>query len=277
MLRDTIGANRDLSSNIYRLVHDYAAKKKDDIEANMRENAEHIYDKMDQINKDFRNALIGINNIQKTLDQMNSKCTMIKENIEANFLDGTVKELRLIKSEIDDVNEGIKQLITDSYNVDKENGKDGENIRKISQKMLDLIANGDREAIEFFENKIIEKSDIISKAIDDNQNASPEQKEEAKSCLNGFKSIKRTLEKKFGDCRIGQLFTTIPVNQNLRVVGDAAAEFGGDVKDHIFVGITTGIILRLLLPIVSTLLIGIPIPSPVVDIFLEAMRGVANI
>ena len=184
-----------------------------------------------------------VDNIQKTLDQINSECISIKDQIEKGF-DGTDAELRQIKEKIDNIQQDLDNLVQISNNV---GGKEGECIREFASQMLELMKKGDYEALKRFSEKIVQNSSSITEIIEA-ANIPEKEKEEAKSKLADFKKIPGILKEK-------------------------AKSFSVDVTKDVVVSLTAGEIIKLLTPVLSTAVFGVPIPSQIVAILLEAIRN----
>ena len=113
--------------------------------------------------------------------------------------------------------------------------------------MLELMKKGDYEALKRFIEKIVQNSSSIEEIIEAAEIPEKE-KAEAKSKLADLKKIPGILKEK-------------------------AKSFSVDVTKDVIVSLTSGEIIKLLTPVLSTAIFGVPIPSQVVGILLEAIRN----
>lgn len=135
-------------------------------------------------------------------------------------------------------------MVQVSNNVDR---KEGECIREFSLQMLELMKKGDYEAVKRFNEKIIQNSSSIIEIIEAT-NIPERQKVEAKSKLADLKKIPGILKEK-------------------------TKSFSVDVTKDVVVTLTSGEIIKLLTPVLSTAVFGVPIPSQILRILLEAIRN----
>ncbi len=223
----------EFSSNFYRLLCDYSDRKRTNI---LQVLPSQILEKTSRIEE-------KVDNIQKMLDQISSECILIKGQIKKGF-DGTDAEFRQINEKIDNVQQDLKYLVQISSNVDS---KEGECIREFASQMLELMKKGDSEALKRFSEKIVQNSSSITEIIEAAEIPEKE-KAEAKSKLADLKKIPGILKEK-------------------------AKSFSVDVTKDIVVSLTSGEIIKLLTPVLSTAMFGVPIPSQIVGILLEAIRN----
>lgn len=109
------------------------------------------------------------------------------------------------------------------------------------------MKKGDYEAVKRFNEKIIQNSSSIIEIIEAT-NIPERQKVEAKSKLADLKKIPGILKEK-------------------------AKSFSVDVTKDVVVTLTSGEIIKLLTPVLSTAVFGVPIPSQILRILLEAIRN----
>ena len=223
----------EFSSNFYRLLCNYSDRKRTNIlqvlPLQILEKASIIKEKVD--------------NIQKTLDQINSECVSIKDQIEKGF-DGTTAELRQIKGKIDNIEQDLDNLVRISNDV---GGKEGDCIREFASQMLELMKKEDSEALKRFSKKIVQNSSSITEIIEA-ANIQGKEKAEAKSKLADFKKIQGILKEK-------------------------AKSFSVDVTKDVIVSLTAGEIITLLTPVLSTAAFGVPIPSQIVAMLFAAIKN----
>ncbi|MHB8100971.1 MAG: hypothetical protein ACYDEF_02055 [Methanosarcina sp.] len=223
----------EFSSNFYRLLCNYSDRKRTNIlqvlPLQILEKASIIEEKVD--------------NIQKILDQINSECVSIKDQIEKGF-DGTAAELRQIKEKIDNIVQDLDNLVRISNDV---GGKEGECVREFALKMLELVKKRDYEALKRFSEKIVQNSSSITEIIEAAE-IPKEKKEEAKSKLSNLKNLPRILKEK-------------------------AKSFSVDVTKDVIVSLTAGEIITLLTPVLSTAAFGVPIPSQIVAMLFAAIKN----
>ncbi len=181
-----------------------------------------------------------VDQLQETLNQ---ECTEIKHQIENGF-DGTVSELREIKVKINSIQQDFERLIQVSNNVD---GKEGEFIREFVTQMLDLMKKGDVETLNHFLEEIVKNESSLEETLEKGR-VPEKEKAEAKSKLADLKKIPGILKEK-------------------------AKSFSVDVTKDVVVSLTSGEIIKLLTPVLSTAIFGVPIPSQVVGILLEAIKN----
>ncbi len=223
----------EFSSNFYRLLCNYADKKRTSI----------LQDLPLQILKNTNDIKDTLNDLQKMLNQIKLDCISIKDQVKKGFK-GTDAELQQIIDKIDNSQQDLKYLIQVSNNMDS---KEGECIREFSSQMLELMKKGDSEALKRFSEKIIQNSSSIIEIIEA-ANIPERQKVEAKSKLSSFKKISGIVKKK-------------------------VKSFSVDVTKDVVVTLTSNEIIKLLTPVLSTAILGVPIPSKVVEILLEAIRN----
>ena len=181
-----------------------------------------------------------VDQLQATLNQ---ECDEIKDKIENGF-DGTVSEFREIKVKINSIQEDFDHLIQVSNNV---NGNEGEFIRKFVTQMLDLMKKGEPEIINRFLEEIIKSETSLEETLENNKIPEKE-KAEAKSKLADLQKIPG-------------------------IVKDKTKSFSVDVTKDVVVTLTSNEIIKLLTPVLSTAIFGVPIPSQVVEILLKAIRN----
>jgi hypothetical protein len=223
----------EFSSNFYRLLCNYADKKRTSI----------LQDLPLQILKNTNDIKGTLNDLQKMLDQIKLDCISIEDQVKKGFK-GTDAELQQIIDKIDNSQQDLKYLVQVSSNMDS---KEEECIREFSSQMLELMKKGDSEALKRFSEKIIQNSSSIIEIIEA-ANIPERQKVEAKSKLSSFKKIPVIVKKK-------------------------VKSFSVDVTKEVVVTLTSNEIIKLLTPVLSTAILGVPIPSKVVEILLEAIRN----
>ena len=238
----------EFSSNFYRLLCNYSDKKRTNI---LQDVPLQILAKTSRIEE-------KVDNIQKIFDQISADCISIKDQIEEGF-EGTTAELRQIKEKINDIEQDLDNLVRISNDV---GGEEGECIRKFASQMLELMKNGDYAALKRFSEKIVQNSSSIEEIIEVSEIPEKE-KAEAKSKLADLKKIPGILKGKAKSFSEG---VTENVIANL-ISGEIVD--GEAIK---IVNLVSGEIIKLLIPVLSTAAFGVPVPSKVVEILLEAMR-----
>jgi len=128
--------------------------------------------------------------------------------------------------------------------------------------MLELMKNGDYEALKRFSEKIVQNSSSFEEIIEAAEIPEKE-KAEAKSKLVDLKKIPEILKGKVKSLSAG---VTENVIANL-ISGEIVD--GEAIK---IVSLASAEIIKLLIPVLSTAAFGVPIPSKVVEMLFEAMR-----
>jgi hypothetical protein len=113
--------------------------------------------------------------------------------------------------------------------------------------MLDLMKKGEAETINRFL-EVIVKSEISLEEILENGKIPEKEKADAKSKLADLKKIPGIIKEKM-------------------------TSFSVDVTKDVVVTLTSNEIIKLLTPVLSTAIFGVPIPSQVVEILLKAIRN----
>jgi hypothetical protein len=222
----------EFSSNFYRVLCTYSDRKR----TNILENSSiQILEKTSIIEA-------KIDNVQNTLSQIGSVCVSIKYQIEAGF-NGTDAELKQIKGKIDNIQHDLDNLVRISNNI---GGKEGECIREFASRILDLIKKEDYEALDRFSEKVVQNSSSITEIIE-SAKIPEKEKEEAKLNLSDFKKIPEILKEK-------------------------AKSFSVDIARDVVVSLTAEEIVKLLVPVLSTAVFGVPIPSQILATLLAAIR-----
>jgi hypothetical protein len=188
-----------------------------------------------------------VNRTEEKVDQLqatlNQECDEIKDKIENGF-DGTVSELREIKVKINSIQEDFEHLIQVSNKV---SSKESEFIREFVTQMLELMKKDDTETINHFLEEIVKNEASLEETLE--KGRVPEKETaEAKSKLADLKKIPGILKEK-------------------------AKSFSVDVTKDVVVTLTSGEIIKLLTPVLSTAIFGVPVPSQVVGILLEAIKN----
>lgn len=225
--------SREFTSNFYRLLCNYSDRKRTSI----------LQDLPLQTFKNTIEIKRTLYDIQKTLDKIKLECVSIKYQIGKGFK-GTDTELQKINEKIDSFQQSLEHLIQISDNVD---GKEGECIREFASQMLELVKKGDYESLKRFSEKIVQNSSSIEEIIEA-ANIPEKEKAEAKSKLVALKKIPEILKEK-------------------------AKSFSVDVTKDVIVTLASGEIIKLLTPVLSTAILGVPVPSQVVEILREAIRN----
>jgi tetratricopeptide (TPR) repeat protein len=239
----------EFSFNFYRLLCNYSDKKRTSISQDL---PLQILAKTSRIEE-------KVDNIQKMLDQISADCSLIKGKIEQGFK-GTATELKKINEKIDNIEQNLDNLVRISNDV---GGKEGKCIREFASQMLELMKKGDYEALKRFSEKIVQNSSSIEEIIEVSEIPEKE-KAEAKSKLADLKKIPRILKGKAKSFSVG-------VTENM-----IANLISGEIVDGEaikVVSLVSGEIIKLLIPVLSTAVFGVPIPSKVVEMLLEAMKG----
>jgi len=236
--------NREFSSNFYSLLCEYSDRKRANLEYYRFGQTHEI---MGAVSKDVKQikeiSMRTENKIDELQNQIRSGFTEIKDKIEEGF-EGTAAELRQIKRKIDNIEQDLDNLVWISNDV---SGKEGEYIREFASQMLELMKNGDYEALKRFSEKIVQNSSSIEEIIEAAKIPEKE-KAEAKSKLADLEKIPGILKEKM-------------------------KSFSADVTKDVIVTLTAEKIVTLLTPVLSTAAFGVPVPSKVVEMLLEAMKG----
>jgi hypothetical protein len=239
----------EFSFNFYRLLCNYSDRKRTNI---LQDLPLQILEKISRIDE-------KVDNIQKTLDQISADCVSIKDQIRNGFK-GTDAELKKINEKIDNIEQDLENLVRISNDID---GKEGECIRKFASQMLELMKKGDYEALKRFSEKIVQNGSSFEEIIEAAEIPEKE-KAEAKSKLADLKKIHGILKEKAKSVSVG---VTENVIANL-ISGEIVD--GEAIK---IVSFVSGEIIKLLIPVLSTAIFGVSIPSKVVNILLEAMKS----
>lgn len=144
----------------------------------------------------------------------------------------------------DNIEKDLEDLIQISNYV---NGKEGECIREFASKMMELMKKGDCKALKCFVERVIQNSSSIIETIESAEIPERE-KEEAKSRLLDFKKLPGILKEK-------------------------AKSFSVDVAKDVVVSLTAEEIVKLLVPVLSTAVFGVPIPSQIMTMLVAAIRN----
>jgi Fe2+ transport system protein FeoA len=251
--------NREFSSNFYNLLCEYSDRKRADLElyrsGQLCRKMDTISEELDQV-KEI--SIRTENKIDEIQCQLHLGFAEIKGQIEEGF-NGTVAELRQIKGKIDNIEQDLDNLVQISNDV---GGKEGECIREFASQMLELMKKGDYEALKRFSERIVQNSSSFEEIIEASKIPEKE-KAEAKSKLADLKKIPGILKEKVKSFSAG---VTENVIANL-ISGEIVD--GEAIK---MVSLVSGEIIKLLIPVLSTAAFGVPIPSKVVEMLLEAMR-----
>jgi hypothetical protein len=251
--------NREFSSNFYSLLCEYSDRKRADLEfyrsGQLHAKMDTISEKVEQVTDISMRTENKINELQ---NQIHSGFVEIKGQIEEGF-DGTTAELRKIKGNIDNIEQDLNNLVRISNGI---GGKEGECIRKFASMMLELMKKGDYEALKRFSEKIVQNSSSIEEIIEAAE-ITEKEKAEAKSKLADLKKIPGILK---GKAKSFSADVTENVIANL-ISGEIVN--GEAIK---IVSFASGEIIKLLIPVLSTAIFGVPIPSKVVEMLLEAMK-----
>ncbi len=113
--------------------------------------------------------------------------------------------------------------------------------------MLDLMKKGDVETLNHFLEEIVKNESSLEETLEKGR-VPEKEKAEAKSKPADLKKIPGILKEK-------------------------AKSFSVDVTKDVVVSLTSGEIIKLLTPVLSTAIFGVPIPSQVVGILLEAIKN----
>ncbi len=237
--------DRRFSSNFYSLLCEYSNRKRIDLEfylsGQLHTKVNTVFENVEQI----KEISIRIENkIDEMLNQIRSGFTEIKDQIGKGFK-GTDAELQQIRAEVNNSQQDLEYLVQISNNnVDS---REGEYIREFTLQMLELMKKGDYEALKRFSEKIVQNNPSITEIIEA-ANIPEKEKAEVKSKLADLKKIPGILKEK-------------------------TKSFTVDVTKDIVVTLTSGEIIKLLTPVLSTAIFGVPMPSQIVGILLEAIRN----
>ena len=173
--------------------------------------------------------------------ELNSGFERIKEKVEQGF-ETENKQSQDIINRLDDTQLKLEKLTEIS---ERSKGKEGDSIRQFSKQILLLLENEDSEALERFVKEVINNEDSLITEINDS--AMPDkEKTKAKGTIKKFKKISGKAKKEAG------LFGR-NVSYNL-----AAALLAEEIIKHIF-------------PLISTAIIGVPIPSHLLELLSKAI------
>lgn len=240
--------SREFTSNFYKLLCNYSDRKRTSI----------LQDLPLQTFKNTIEIKGTLDDLQKTLDQIGLECVSIKDQIGKGF-EGTDTELKKINEKIDNIEQDLDNLVRISNDI---GGKEGECIRKFASLMLELMKKGDFEALKRFSEKIVQNSSSIEEIIEAAE-IPEEKKAEAKSKIAGLKKIPGILKEKS---------KSFSVDVTKNVIANLVSGEIVDGETIKIVSFASGEIIKLLIPVLSTAILGVPIPSKVVEMLLEAMR-----
>lgn len=193
--------------------------------------------KMDQIREDISKTNV-------VLSKISVDCSSIKFRIEKGF-EGTETELKKINMRIDSVQCNFGRLMQISNSI---SDKEAECVRKFVLEFSELMKSGEYGIINVFLEKMIQH-EISFKETIENSCLPEKDKVNAKSKLSRFKNIPKIVKKK-------------------------AKSFSINVTKDVIVTLTADEIVKLLIPLLSTAIIGVPIPSQVVGMLLTSIRNV---
>ena len=241
----------EFSSKFYSLLREYSERKRADLEFNRFGQIFEAVKQVDEGVKHVTEVSIRTENkldkVQNTLEQIHFGFVEIKDQIEEGF-NGTAQELSEIKGKVNNIEHDLNSLVQISDKVDR---KEGECIRVFASQMLELMKKGDCEALKRFIEKIVENEASLEEIIKKGNNHIKE-KEDAKSKLADFKKILRSLSE--------------------NVVANLTANGIVKLKD-VAVALTAEEIVKLLVPVLSMAVFGVPIPSKIVEILLAARKN----
>jgi hypothetical protein len=251
--------NREFSSNFYNLLCEYSDRKRIDMEYYKHGQINERIETVSEDVKQVKEISIRIENkTDEILYEIRSGFAEIKDQIGKGF-EGTDAELKQINEKIDNIQQDLNNLVRISKSVD---GKEGACIREFASQMLELMKKGDYQALKRFNEKIVQNISSIEEIIEAAE-ISKKEKAEAKSKLADLKRIPGIWKEKAKSFGAG---VTENVIANL-ISGEIVD--GEAIK---VVSLVSGEIIKLLTPVLSTAAFGVPIPSKIVGILLEAMK-----
>ena len=179
--------------------------------------------------------------IDELKTELNTGFGRIKEKIEQGFEGENEQSLDII-NRLDDTQLKLEKLAEISK---RSKGKEGGSIRQFSKQILLLLENEDSEGLERFVKEVINNEESLITEINDSTMPDKE-KTKAKRIIKKFKKISGKAKKEtesFGK----------NVSYNL-----AAALLAEEIIKHIF-------------PLISTAIIGVPIPSQLLELLSKAI------
>ena len=168
----------------------------------------------------------GIDEIRQDIASVDKKVDE-KTTTILNKLDEIQEELNL----------GFEKLDKLSTEI---GGREGENIKIFSEKLLEMTKKGDSEAIECFLEELLKDESVLITEID-SSSAPKNKKEESKRSISKLRSL-------------------------LDKVKNPTKAFGKDVAKEIVVGYAAKGIIDIVIPMMFLAVFGVPIPSHITDI-----------
>ncbi|AKB51180.1 hypothetical protein MSBRW_1927 [Methanosarcina barkeri str. Wiesmoor] len=183
----------------------------------------------------------SVSNSNKVLSKISIDCNSIKSRVEKGF-EGNETELKKLQHQLDYVNYNLEDLMQISNKV---SGKEAECLRKFISQFSELTNSGKYDMINDFLEKIIQHETSLKEIIE-KSDLPEKEKQNARSKISSFKKIPGLIKKK-------------------------TKSFSVDVTKDVVVTLTSNEIIKLLAPVLTTAAFGVPIPSKVVEILLEAI------
>lgn len=192
-----------------------------------------------------------LDDISATLKDLDAGFERIKESLEQELRDqGTSHQV--IINKLDASHQQLKDLVNNSEKV---GGKEGESIRRFAKQIQQMIENKDHEGLKIFIEEIINSEKLLSDVIEQST-VSKEDKEDAKKKLkisiSGFKNILGNVKKEINP-------------------------FSKNVAYNLVASLMAEEIIKYIFPVLSSVLVGIPIPSHVVNSLLKVLKNNTNV
>ena len=225
--------NKDrISCNFYRLLREGAGSKISKVDhRRLHETTARIEEKVD--------------NISDAINDLDASYERIRISMEQGFADQDAN-LQNIMGRLD----GIRQKLVELDEISKRfGGTEGESIRRFSKQILQMIEKNDSDSLKRFVEDVINGEDSLM--IDIEQAEIPEKdkkdaKDRLKSSLLGFKGIRGNVKKEMNS-------------------------FGKDVVSNTAATLVAGEIIKYVVPLISASVVGIPIPSKLLDLLSKAI------
>lgn len=198
---------------------------------------------------------VGVQSIKEGLDDLSRTTTVgfteinrglehIKSKIEQGF-QGEAEHFQLISKRLDGIQSGLNELNSISNTIE---GKEGEKIREFSKYIQESLEHEDDEVLKRFIEAFLQNESTLREEIQQAPISEKEKKEAEDTLDTSLKGLKGIIEKVKNEMKI----------------------FGRNVTYNLTAALIAEGIIKNIIPVVSTALLGIPIPSQIMDIFLKA-------
>src|SRR5659263_206541 len=227
-----------LSCNIYRLLSEGADRKRTEV------GIERLYES----NKRIETKL---DEVSGTLKDLNTGFGRIKESLEKESSDHNIHHQEIM-NKLDAAHQLLKELVIKSQNI---GGNEGESIRRFAKQIQQMIENKDLDGLKIFIEEIIKSEKLLSDVIEEST-VSKENKEDAKKelklSISGFKDILSKVKKEINP-------------------------FSKNVAYNLVASLMAEEIIKYIFPVLSTAIVGIPIPSQVMNSLSNILKNKTNV